>query len=172
VSAVGSSWFGCLGAPVGGGIVLSAAWVGVPGSFGVPVVVAEAGVALGARCWAGVGAGALELSVADCAVLPGACGRGLLAGWVLLEGDGFAEAGLAGACAGEFDPPLGEELGESCFAAGAGALDFPLDPLSEEDDFAAAGFGAGELPPDPPLGPGAGPARTVVGRVEDGRSET
>jgi hypothetical protein len=165
-----------LGAPVGGGVVLSAAWLGavwlgVPGFFGAPAVgiVADAGVTLGARCWAGVGAGLLDVSVADCAVLPGAGRCGLVAGWVLLEGDGFAGADLAGVCAGEFDPPLGEELGESCF--GAGALDFPSDPLSEEDDFAAAGFGAGELPPDPPLGPGAGPARTVVGRAEDGRSE-
>jgi len=60
--------------------------------------------------------------------------------------------------------PLDGELED---AAGFGALEPPeLEPLSE-DDFAAAGFGAGFAPPEPPEGPPATLA-TVRTATEEG----
>jgi hypothetical protein len=60
--------------------------------------------------------------------------------------------------------PLDGELED---AAGFGALEPPeLEPLPE-DDFAAAGFGAGFAPPEPPEGPPAALATVRTATEED-----
>jgi len=173
-----------LGAPVGGGVVLSAAWLASPGGFGAPLTggaaggVAAAGAAVGVGGWPGP-AGGVVLFVAGCAVGPGAGGLGAVAGWVLAEdGELASAAGFAGPDAGAVEPPLDGELASAGFGAGAEEPEPPLalEPPSEDDE-AAAGFGAGPLPPEPPPGPGAGPAanhRWVVefACVEAGSAET
>jgi hypothetical protein len=68
-----------------------------------------------------------------------------------------------------FEPLEPPELvdGELEDAAGFGALEPPeLEPLSE-DDFAAAGFGAGEPLPEPPEGPPATLATVRTATEED-----
>jgi hypothetical protein len=134
-----------LGAPLAGGVALASAtdWAGL----GAPVL---GGVAVVSDAGLAVGAG---FAPDDAPLAGDALGAG---------GAGFGAVLALSA----LDPP--EPLdGELDDAAGFGALALPgLEPLSE-DDFAAAGFGAGFAPPEPPEGPPATLATVRTATEED-----
>jgi hypothetical protein len=151
-----------LGAPVIGGVVVASA-TGVAG-LGAPV--AGGVVVASAAGWAGLGAPALA-GVASVAGL--VWGVAFAAGGVPLFCAGAALGvgcdGFGAVLLSELEPPDPLD-GVLEGAAGFGALPLSeLEPLSE-DDFAAAGFGAGEPLPEPPEGPPATLA-TVRTATED-----
>jgi len=137
-----------------------------PGESGGPVFFG--GAATAAVCAGSLGFWGAPVMSAVCACSPGFLGAAVT-GVVWSGSPGFRGAlvgggGVAGAGAG-------------LAGAAAGVPDWPPDPVLGEDDCAAAGFGAGELSPDPSLGPGAGPASTPrwlteLACVEDGSVDT